>query len=367
MITFDNLRLNTTNYTHDLLEGIELICNAVMIDEITGYNDELMMSVVNGSWASASTASEFTQFTGSGLVEIAEVNGATVSYFYLQSNVGVWFGDGESGVGFQITDTQIKFRNYSSVIVQLPVVPDFGEIFKVVYTIELNSNLALVFHAVSVYNGERLLGSCAFEVTDIPEYLLISSTDPATFLALRHSLSRPTTYLTIDVSESPQESLARLISGFDIDYRGRYDGSVIAWRWDNGMNVVADVSEYSNLAPAVSQRIVHQGIITRARVSGALPENEHIDLTNAAKHLLRFMVFQNPEIVSKEDAAIEAERIVSKTLRESHPLILEWHTLPIIEPGDIVLVDGVRYVFAGASYQIGINMYGTATLLKEIP
>lgn len=370
MITFDNTRVNTENYTLDLFDAAKFLFNVVMVPVITGSQASFIASVPGFSFASTS---DYVTYTGSGTGMVGQVHGATVVTAWLESDSGMWVGVDGRKIGVTVGSSSLTFSDQSEDKLVLPASPDFDEPFRFVYTVETDSDMDLVFHAISLYNGDALLGSCVFSAEqavrlhrDDADGLFISSLASKTFKLERNTVNRPVSYLTVDVSEAPQESLARVMSSFPVTYRGRYDGSVFirSQAGDEDPSVIA-IDDYYDLAVGKVNRTTHQGVYTRARVSGALPESERVDLDYADKYLLKFRVFQNPEIMSEGDAYTEAKRIMRNNRRYTHPMLLNWHTLPILETGDVVTINGTRYIFGSASYDIGIRLFGTVMLVEE--
>ena len=254
----------------------------------------------------------------------------------------------------------------TTTVQQFPVTGNLSASFKLVYLVELDSDMALAFHSLALFNGDMLIGACTFNVESIPTRMFIESTGSTTVRFMRYDIDRPVSYLTVDVTEAAQEAVARAVSSWPILYFGRYDGSVKVRRMDtDGDAVMVDLDPYEDLSPSRAEVISHQDILTRVRVSGALPENEASNTALASKYLLRFDVFQNPEVISQEAALVEAQRIMRSNIRQSRPISLSWHMLPVLEPYDVVTIDGVRHIFSNATYDVGLGMQGTATFLQE--
>lgn len=366
MITFDNLRVSNRKVSLDLTEAVEVVAGISMISDVGHYWYTPLFDVISGSWASVSTSEARVEYTGASEVHVADVDGAAVFEVDLLAGAGVWMvaTDGRFGVVFE--NDELQFCKDAVLMEKIGCAPDFSIPFRVVYTIELDSNLLPVYCALSVYNADSILGTHVFSANVVASAIHITTPSSQTVGFSMREIYRPTTYLTIDVSEFPQESLARLTHGLPVTYFGRYNGSMFVKRTGVIRDAVFDVSQYYQLATAVSETVRMSEAVTRARVSGALPEGEQIDLDGADKFLLRFDVFQNPEILSRDDAVAEAGRLLRRNYERTNTVTLDWHTLPFLEHGDIILVDGERFVFENMSFEFAVAIPGSVVLMREL-
>lgn len=365
MIKFDNLRVSNRKTSLDLTEAVEFVAGVSMIFDIGYHWYAPLFEVMSGSWASVSHSEASVVYTGSGEVAIADVDGSVLFETNLSSGVGVWLTATDYRIGVEFGDNELVFYEDADVVERIDATPVFDVPFRVLYTVELDSNLTPVYLALSVYNASSLMGTHVFASTIEANSVCITATSESSVGISIKEINRPTTYLTIDVSEAPQESLARLTNGLPVSYYGRYDGSVFVRRSGVERDPVCDITEYHRLASAVSETVKMSDVVNRARVSGALPEGEQVDLDSVDKYLLKFDVFQNPEILSQRDAIAEAGRLLRRNYRDNNVVTLDWHTLPILEHGDIVLIDGERYIFNQMSFEFLVGIPGSVTLMKE--
>lgn len=164
-------------------------------------------------------------------------------------------------------------------------------------------------------------------------------------------VSRIVDYTSVDVGEPPAAGMARAIGTTQLDVRCRYDGTLRVRRpGDRGVDWAIPASgrvlrflSRSNLTNAV----------THVRSIGAIYEADAFDDAEGDVHMHRFVVQDDPNIVSESETYEEAERILSRAKELQGPATMQMNGFPLIEPSDRVTFDGGDYRVVRVHHTMG--------------
>lgn len=303
-------------------------------------------------------------------VDVPDDFASSTSY---ESDDGDWIGFSISSSGYEFT-----IRAYPNQKVQ--VHGSDNRVYHRVPSEELNSGRWLLTVHQGQYsdqpedswltfslwaNGCRVFSYSHHHGFVLPEYgvrILQTTLDPI-FQSVRiPQLHEFVEWSSVDPGENASGGLNRTLEGRYVKTFIRHDGSFSAFKSVPRNPVAAFLS-----SDLYSMDTTHdpRSVSSHIRMMGAYEWAEHINFDLIDKIGHRFSEVNNPYLMSPEACLIEA---ANESLRQSEALKTVKITMPynpLLEPEDVISIDGVKYIIDSISVQFGGTITASSLSLRS--
>jgi hypothetical protein len=376
MIYFDNLQGYATNSTHNIAEAIAGVLEVANVHTVQTRERAYLLANfgTSGNWE------RFDNYWVSDGVSIepiaaAEAEGGVVIDVAIPDDGVILFGSGGThapiyGLGIAITEidastTVLRFVDQDNNIYQSLELPPASQdyppenFFRVVLHEITTSRLEIQHKLIVVYRGLTFVAAQAFyrendESTELVYLKNNSVGSPLTFRLIVQEFATPALEHSADPGETPQASFSRVTTGLAYKMAARYNRSVNLMRPVPGMSPVMDLSDYRDLS-SVTKSFNYDKRMSRIRAVSAYPEAEFIDPQASDQAGGQFALTSNPNIITLEGAAAEAERVQNVSDSEAETIMIEGPSSLVLEPDDLVTVDNENWITTSGDRIIGQN------------
>jgi len=201
---------------------------------------------------------------------------------------------------------------------------------------------------LTLWFDDRLLVSYTIHYEEKGDYIgfAVYESDTITFDDLHVAqLHEPVEWTSVDPGEEASAGLSRVIGQDDIRLLARHDGTVKMWR-----NVTTDVDWTVPQGKPIEARKVKQFYTpSHLRLVGALHETNTFR-DNGQGHI--FAVGQDPNALSEDETHDRGVRMHRRMEEEGTQVTLRLAPNPVLEPEDIIEIDGDSWRVVTIAYTI---------------
>lgn len=360
MIYFDNLQVSSMQSTHNVKETVAGILEVAGIHALDSYEAPYLLEdeAASGVWSRDGNEWEAT---ASGVIAVANAEGAVVVDLDIPDGGSVLFGNGDSssisqGIGVKRNGGSLQFIDEEETVYLSAPLPVNDGRLRVVVNEVTSYRLEIEHKIVIVYQGYRFVAAQAFIREDdvSSELVFLKASGAMTFDLHIDEFARLSLSHSVDPGETPQAALNRAIQGLALNLMARYNGRAFLSQPRPGRAVDVDLSAYEHYS-STKRQYDYDARSSRVRAVSAYPEAEFVDRSASDEVGGQFEIVSNPNVITLAGASAEAERIQDLSDEKGETLIMEGPSCIVIEPGDLVTIDGEYWIADHCDRKIGTN------------
>lgn len=168
-------------------------------------------------------------------------------------------------------------------------------------------------------------------------------------------MHRTVEWVLIDPGQTAGSGMSRAIGSSRVSYSCRFDGTIRVWRPGN-RDADWTAGTHSRTLRLEGKRNV--GAPTHARVQAAIHEADSFDDDGNMERMHRFILQNDPNIMSESEAYDEARRVIHDNQERANVTRLMQVPNYLLEPNDRITVDGEDYRVVSISESLQMTTEG---------